>query len=62
MRNIYHAFFLAEESDGRNRRKKQKARKNEKKLNKQSILCSLQQMKIAVRLNKNENKTNKTKR
>lgn len=42
--------------------KKQKARKNEKKLNKQSILCSLQQMKIAVRLNKNENKTNKTKR
>lgn len=32
------------------------------KLNKQSILCSLQQMKIAVRLNKKEKQTKNTKK
>lgn len=57
MRNLHHSF----EKKKLKRREQRKWRRDEWeiKLNKQSILCSLQQMKIAVRLNKKTKTKNK---
>lgn len=59
MRNLHHSF----EKKKLKRREQRKWRRDEWeiKLNKQSILCSLQQMKIAVRLNKKTKTKNKRK-